>query len=271
MRQLTLEEIKKIEFDILVVFKKFCEKNHLYYTLAGGTLLGAIRHKGFIPWDDDIDTLMPRKDFDRILNNEDLDFSMIPDYIKISSWRSVKGEPFPFIKILDTRTKVVDKYSHADQHVWIDVFPMDGCTDNNKELKSYYKKILFFRRILLLRNAKIGEGKTLIKKFIKPMVTIPLRLFSRKYLCEKYNEYSKKYSFENSEYVAGVVWGYGPQERVDKKGFLNPVDVVFEGELFNAPSNYKEYLKGLYNNYMELPPESLRMTRHDIKVYIEDN
>ena len=270
MKELTLEEMQEKETDLLCWFKLLCETNGLYYTLAGGTLLGAVRHSGFIPWDDDIDVLMPRADFDRLLSMEGIDTTMLPAHVQISSWRSPDGEPYPFIKLLDRRIHVRDKYSHADSYLWIDIFPMDGCPADEKEVQRLYNRILFHRRVLLLKSARLGEGKSTLKKIAKPFLKLALALLPVKTLCDRYDEMAKACPFDGTPYVAGITWGYGPRERVDREAWMTPVPVRFGGNTFNAPSNFHEYLSNLYGEYMQLPPEDQRQTRHDIIVYMKN-
>lgn len=270
MRKLDSREIKDIELNILIEFDKFCEANHLYYVMCGGTLLGAVRHKGFIPWDDDIDVLMPRPDYDRLINGEGIDFSSLPDYLRVASWKN--GEiKFPFMKMLDTRTKVKVDFFDAEQSVdkiWIDIFPIDGNPHDEAELKKLYKKSIRWRKILCLKTAQPGEGKTKLKRLLKPFLIKLVGVFSFDYLCRKIDKISTEYNFDNCEEIGGVLWGYGPQERVNKKAFMTPVKLEFEGKQFNAPSNWDEYLTGLYKDYMQLPPEDKRV-QHGMTAFIK--
>lgn len=271
MKKLTIEEIKKIELDILVEFDKFCERNHLYYTLGGGTLLGAVRHKGFIPWDDDIDILMPRPDYERLLYDVEIDKSSLSDHIEIKKW-SDGSLSFPFIKFVDNRTKVYMNYYDDElnaDNIWIDVFVMDGNPEDDRELDRMFRKSLALRKLVFLKIAKKGEGKNLWKKVLKPVILKCLSFFSIIKLCSKIDSLSKTYDFEDSRYCGCILWGYGPGERINKERYLKPIRSEFEGRLFNIPSNYDEYLTGLYHDYMKLPSEDQRIT-HGMDAYLLD-
>lgn len=269
MKRLNLDEIKDIELSLLIEFDKLCKKNGLYYTLCGGTLLGAVRHRGFIPWDDDIDVLMPRPDYDRLLNNLDIDRRTLPKHMEFVSWKDGSSN-FPFIKLMDNRTKVVVDYLSPDlggKHIWIDIFPIDGNPSDERELAKLYRKMAFMRRILCVKLAQENQGKTVVKRMMKPFLIRCFKWISLSWLCKKMDCLAKSYNFEESEYVGGIIWGYGPQERIDKEKYMRGISVEFEGEEFTAPSNYEEYLTGLYQDYMEIPPKE-KQKIHGIHAYM---
>lgn len=166
MKKLNLNEIKAVELNILKQFDQFCKNNNLRYYLAGGTLLGAIRHKGFIPWDDDIDVCMNRPDYERLLNefpqNNDNSNLQICD-IKYKNFDA------PFCKIVANNTRVRNKFlgNLANSKLWIDVFPVDGLPENIDEVNQVYKKCSYYRKMLLWCDVNLGEGKTTFRKLAK--------------------------------------------------------------------------------------------------------
>lgn len=266
MRLLTLKEIKQKELDILLMVRDFCEKNNLTYYLAGGTLLGAIRHKGFIPWDDDIDICMPRPDYEsfvRIFRGEDKNIKVISDTM----------ETFipPFAKVIDLTTHIDSKYStdKSNSCLWIDVFPIDGLPMEQNQMRILYQKAEFYRKILMLTDARLGEGKTFFRKYSKYLLKPLARLYGARRCSQKIRQIALTVPYETAKYVGVITWGlHNTGECMEKAKFVKARTVIFEREEFTAFSCWNEYLTGLYGNYMELPPEEERQT-HDMQVYIK--
>lgn len=271
MKQLNLDEIKKCELDLLIQFDKICKQNNLYYTLAFGTLLGAIRHKGFIPWDDDIDVMMPRPDYERLLSGQGIDYCDMPDYMEFVNWKNGKMQ-FPFIKLIDDRVVIESTFQQEEEcidKVWIDIFPVDGNPEDKNELRRFYRKVRFLRKLQCLKTAKAGQGTTSLKKKLKPLFIKLLKPVDGVRLCNHIDREAKRYRFSTSRYVGNVLWGFTPRDRIDKKAYMKAIDVEFEGHRFVGPSNYHEYLRGLYGNYMQLPPKEKRVT-HGFKAYMKE-
>ena len=267
MKQLSLKEIKGKELNILLEVKKFCKKNNLTYYLAGGTLLGAIRHKGFIPWDDDIDICMPRPDYEKFVRSfegENKNIKVVSDTMGTCI--------FPFAKVIDSATYIDSRYSISESNscLWVDVFPVDGLPAEQSQMQSLYWRADFYRTILLLTDARLGEGKTFFRKYSKYILKPLARLYGPQRSSRKIRQIALTVPYENAENVGIITWGlYGIGECMKKSEFLQKTTVEFEGEAFSAFSCWDSYLHGLYGDYMKLPPVDQRKT-HDMQVFVQE-
>mgnify|MGYP001632707952 CR=1 FL=1 len=270
---LELDQIHQIEFEMLKKFAKVCEENNLRYFLCGGTLLGAIRHKGFIPWDDDIDILMPRPDY--IKFQELSKNNILGDELKVcSSYLGNLNDPF--CKIFNINTIMEKEYviDDFDRHIWIDIFPMDGLPNSELKVKFIYKKVSIARAII--RTIKVKDEvknkvSTSKSKYVLKVITKPiLSIIGVRPIVRYIDNLSQKYDFDKSIYVGGIAFGYGPQEKMVRADYIVPEKIEFEGELFNAPGCWKEYLSNLYGDYMKLPPKEKQIA-HVMKAWLKNN
>lgn len=255
-----IEELKSIQLGILNEVANFCEKHELTYFLAYGTLLGAIRHHGYIPWDDDIDIVMPRPDYERFVssfNKADSNWQVIdhcqnPDYL------------LPFAKVHDLRTILYEtRYKGGGVFgVNIDVFPLDGF-GNMKQIKkikrlSQYlnaKKAVIDRQRSLKKNAIIAIGKLFL------LGTTPSQIVDKMEIVAKKNPY------ENSKKVKSFFSVYGEKEVCEKSLLEETTFATFEGRKYRVPKNYDSYLRMIYGDYMQLPPKEEQVTHHTFKAW----
>ena len=266
---LSLREVQQLELAILIQFKSICDKLGLRFYLSGGTLLGAVRHKGFIPWDDDIDLAMPRPDYEKLVaysqQYQDSRFSFM--------FHTKNGVPLCYGKFFDTKTHIYTKYNAVDAcpHLWIDIIPMDGLPEDESEVEKLYKKVKFYRQILLLCDAKFGEGTSLYRKFIKLFIKPLAHLYGKERALHKLNSLAMLRKYESAPFAGAISWGlYGASERMKKDELEKTEYVDFEGEKFPSFGCWNTYLTRLYKDYMQLPPEDKRIS-HTFEAWVEES
>ena len=255
-------------YDLMLIFKELCEKNQLEYFIMGGTLLGAVRHKGFIPWDDDADVSMPIDDFIKFKELAD----KLPDHIEIQSEENDPRYPFVFVKLCNTSFAFDTGFPNQPRGVYIDVFPLIPSKELNSVTKLRYEIINVINYVLQVklewvefvpykkRLARIGYcmlnhlSAERLKKLRRKQIGRIYDKKSRNFICSPGGAYKADKEFYPAEWFTG------------KK------EVFFEGERFAAPIGWDEYLSRNYGRYMELPPLEERKTAHKmIKENLGDN
>lgn len=268
MRELSLREIQLKSLEILMDIDKVCRENSIEYFVIFGTLIGAIRHNVFIPWDDDIDIGMARADYNKFLL-----YYKEKGKFRIVNSQSESKCPYMISRISDDRFKLETEYgSKYDIGIFVDVYPYDGLGNNKSsihkmvKLSSRYSKGLARsienNPVIAVNNLHNG-----IKKWLLLVSYILPKIKGVNYYREKLNNIIKKYSYEDSKYVGCAIWALVEKECIEKKWIEEIIDVEFEGNLVRAPKFYDEILRFNFGDYMQFPPVEERVGHHFYKIY----
>lgn len=262
MKELGLKEIQKLELEMLIAFDKICSDNDIDCYLAGGTLLGAVRHKGFIPWDDDIDVYLRRDDYEKLMNLKYED-----ERYEIKCYKYTHGYYFPYAKIIDKKTELFEG-GRIDKNmgIFIDIFPLDYY-DSRKD-KTFEHP--FFHKFLISIIYFIGDRLLYQKELsIKFLVKFLLRLFCfpfKKlivYLVEKWFTRYKTGDKCGVTITNYILW--------DAEKLSEPAYYEFEGHSFKSFKNFDYYLTVHYGDYMTMPPVEKRVSNHSFSSYYKEN
>lgn len=260
MQDEKLRKLQMVEFDLLKTFKRICDKYHLSYFLSAGTLLGAVRHKGFIPWDDDVDVAMPRPDYERFLVVAKKELAA-PYYLDVR-----ENSAAPWAKLENTSMRVKTEMNYNDQvwYAWIDIWPMDAMPSN--PLHYFIRKlhICFRQKMYVLsecdnfvnRWKKRSAGKRLLIEFIHSIHLA--KLFNSDRQLEKWIRVLKKYPYEKGKYIGNLMGEYKFKYMKAHEIYEPGKELMFEGEMFRVPEHYDVILTSIYGDYMKLPPEDER-------------
>lgn len=268
MQYLTEEEIKGIQLQLLKDFADYCEKHNLRYCLDAGTLLGAVRHKGFIPWDDDIDVIMPRPDYERFY--ELTKTQPVTENIEVRCNRNCETYSTPIIKLMDNRTDGHEEHL-ADEimsGVWIDVFPMDGVPSDKKLREEHIAHIMKLYKRLEYASRPLKFTPNPLKLAKRLAIYLGYHHFGYKKLADELDVLAQKYRYEDCEDIGLLAFGYCPI--ISKKDYEETILLPFEGLQFRAPKNYDKYLTILFGDYMTPPPPEKQISAHFYKAWWKD-
>lgn len=269
-KPMSMEEIQDVSLEILKKVADICEEQCLRYSLAWGTLIGAVRHHGFIPWDDDVDIQMPR-----------------PDYLKLKAYflehskelyplrlfdEDVKGYPYLLARVSNDDYVIdTDNEKSCGMGIFIDIYILDGTGDSFEEAWKYTSSTCKYPRLIFLSTRKhyhFGTTKGWGKRILKIFVFLYAKLMGKSYFEKKLMNMIDKNSYGKKEYVGCVSWCERPKYAVIRKSeYEDMIDFEFEKYKFKGPRLYDKYLRQWYGDYMQLPPEKDRIYQHLYKAY----
>jgi len=275
-----LRRLQLVELEILKEAVRVCETNKLQYFLIGGTLLGAVRHKAFIPWDDDVDIAMPRRDYEQFLSlcREQLG----PEYyVHCSCTDPFYWLPFAKVRKHDTVFDEVDlAHLAVPKGIFVDVFPLDNANSQANPFHRIqagavttlgtiilYRKGLFFSRDIRRETTSV---RTFLKALLKVLVvsaSYPLSMHTLSRLQQRVMSWNG--NDEASCYVSLGSHYRCFRQAIPKSTYLPPTEVEFEGRMFSAPRDWDHILRRIYGDYMELPPEGQRTTHNPVRISFE--
>lgn len=270
LKEMSLEELREIEIALLNHMADFCDEKSIKYFISNGTLLGGVKYGGFIPWDDDIDILLPREEYEKLVSlYEDRDYQLMVN-------EKNKSYLYPFAKLCDVSTILVENGidNGVELGVNIDIIPLDYLGSDYKKAVRLVKINHLLSQLLLLRKKKfktvLRDNKYSNLKKIKLILSFFVsRFMSSQFYIDKINKNSlMNKNNVSSEYVASAAWPvYEKKEVLHRHYFEDSCKVEFEGKQFSAPIGFNEYLKSLYGDYKQNPPKEKQVTHHSFVAY----
>ena len=264
---MSMNSIQKVQFNLLKDFIAVCDEHHLTYYLFGGSALGAIRHQGFIPWDDDLDIAMPRPDFDRLMALKNA--FKHPAFLQ--TIHTDRYYSYPYAKLRNSETTFIETVfapAQMNHGIWVDIFPLDGMSTqkNITKVQSLKPYLLWFQWYFAYVPNLIHPlrwNKNFLSSFLINTAAALLAILNINNSMAKAVERScKKIAWEKATLVGPYLTMYFNKEALPREVFGQGTEVMFEGIPVKVPSDYHRYLSTIFGNYMKLPPEAKRFAKH---------
>ena len=251
-----MNTLQETILELMFSVHELCKTNNITYYMVGGTMLGAVRHNGFIPWDDDIDISMPRKDFERFIS---IKASALPEWMEIIP--PGKGPVnMGYAKVVNKETTLVEDYKGVRVGgIFIDIFPLDGIANSKEEAISRLKKIKL--KTFMLRS---NQGLSNVDSFSRKVVSFISKHISTEKLYQRYYKEVAKKDYYSCEYVANTVGVYEIKELTERRIYGTPKLYKFEKYNLYGVEYPDEFLRGLYGDYMKLPPVEKQASQHGV-------
>ena len=269
LEEMCIHDVQKAELYILKEIDEICSRNNICYWGMYGTLIGSIRHKGFIPWDDDLDIAIKREDYEKFIEYFSCEYK---GNLEIHLPDNKQEYPFYIARVCDKNHILKFKDYDYISGVFIDIYPFDGL-GSEKDKRFWHEKQRYIKIIKKCLEATMYNG-IIGNTFLKKIINLPLELYSRykgkSYFVNLIDELSKTYTWENSVYVGLPVWANNLYFH-DKHDFDDFIYVDFEDIKIQIPLNYDKILKEIYGNYMCLPPKEKQLPQHGYKAYKKYN
>lgn len=269
--ELTIKETQAVSLEILHTVAEICETQGLRYALIYGTLIGAVRHHGYIPWDDDVDIMMPRPDYEKLLAYWKVHGSEYP-HLRVFNRKECPEYPYMITRISDDRYVIeMENEKPFGMGIFIDIYPYDGLGNTKKEAVHYGLKGDRLSSLCYQATRDhfaIETTTSLFRKIIKYPVYRISKLIGKDYFQNRLEKLAGVKKYDKSEYVGCVIWlSWGEKDIFPRKWFEETVMMPFDKYEFRVPKYYDEVLRHEYGDYMQLPPEKDRIGHHNFRVY----
>ncbi len=259
--RMTADEVRQAQLGIMDKIDEFCTREGISYSLDGGSLLGAVRHKGFIPWDDDMDVIMPRADYDRFWQV----FNGAYEHFKVVNYRLDPDFAHTFTRVIDTRTLALDHNRVNKYGIFVDIYAVDGQPEDDKAFDDYVRTYIRLKNqfhksapLWHCTDSPLVALKTLLRHPFYPPREETARALEALY---------QSYPMGSTAYAGHIMGGSEWDTHMPATVFDEYIRLPFEGRMYRCVKDYDTFLKKLYGDYMQLPPESERHPYHSVACY----